>query len=63
MSLISVVLVLIVIGMLVWLEETYLPVAAPFKTIIRVVIIIAVCLWLLGLVGLIPDLGAIRVGH
>jgi len=47
MSLISLVLVLIVIGVLLWFVETYVPMAAPLKTIIRVVVILAVLIWLL----------------
>jgi hypothetical protein len=55
MGLIELVVILIVIGVLLWLVETQLPIAPPIKTIIRVVIILVVVLWLLRLfVGDIP---------
>jgi O-antigen ligase len=55
MGLIGLVVVLIIIGVLLYLVETTIPMAAPIKTIIRVVVILAVLLWLLQLfVGDIP---------
>jgi hypothetical protein len=47
MGLISLVVVLIVIGLLLYLAETYIPMAAPMKLVIRVVVLLAVILWLL----------------
>jgi hypothetical protein len=55
MGLISVVVVLIIVGVLLYLVETQIPMAAPIKVIIRVVVILVVVLWLLQLfVGDIP---------
>ena len=62
MTLLAVVIIIIVIGVLVWLEETYIPMPPPFKTIIRIVVIVAICIWLLQLVGVLPDMNAIRLG-
>jgi low temperature requirement protein LtrA len=64
MPLINVVVVLIVVGVLLWLVQTYIPMAAPIKQIITAVVIIAVVLWLLSL--FFPSLGGfgnIRVGR
>jgi hypothetical protein len=64
MSLISLVIVLIVIGILLWIVNTQITIIDPtIKKIINIVVIIAICIWLLSLVGLIPDLNAIRVGN
>lgn len=53
MDLIQLVVVLIVIGVLLWLVNTYIPMDGKIKQIINVVVIIAVVLWILGLfVGL-----------
>lgn len=52
MGLIQLVVILIVIGVLLWLVNTYIPMAAPIRTIINVVVIIFVCLWLLQAFGL-----------
>jgi hypothetical protein len=60
MSLIHLVIVLIVIGVLLWLVNTYLPMDATIKKIINIVVIVAVVLWVLFIfVGPIPD---IKVG-
>lgn len=63
MSLISLVVVLIVIGVLLWLVNTQLTmIDGTIKKIINIVVIIVVCLWLLSVFGILPDLNAIRVG-
>ena len=49
MSLISLVLVLIVIGVLLWLINTYIPMDAKIKKIINAVVVVAVVLWVLGI--------------
>jgi hypothetical protein len=49
MALVSLVIVLIIIGVLMWLINAYIPMAEPFKTILNAVVIIVVVLWLLGL--------------
>lgn len=54
MPLIQLIVILIVIGLLLWLIETQLPIDATIKMIIRIVIVLAVILWLLSIVGLLP---------
>ena len=58
MPLITVVLVLIVVGVLLWLVNM-IPMDATIHTIIRVVVIIAVVIWLLRAFGLIGSLGRV----
>lgn len=60
MSLIHIVLVLIVIGVLLWLANTYIPMDGKIKQIMNAVVVIAVVLWLLAI--FIPGLADIRVG-
>ena len=62
MPLIHVVLVLIVVGVLLWLVNSYIPMAGSIKTILNAVVVIAVVLWLLSVFGLIGELSTIRVG-
>jgi low temperature requirement protein LtrA len=60
MDLIQLVIVLIVVGVLLWLVTTYIPMDATIKKIITGVVIIAVVLWLLTVfLGGLPH---IRVG-
>lgn len=49
MSLISLVLVLIIIGVLLWLINTYIPMDAKIKKIINIVVVVAVVIWVLGI--------------
>lgn len=49
----QVVLVLIVIGVLLWLVNTYIPMDAKIKQVINVVVIICVVLWLLQVFGVL----------
>jgi hypothetical protein len=61
MSLINIVLVLIVVGVLLWLVNTYIPMDGKIKKILNVVVVIAVVLWLLRVFGLFNSLSDIRV--
>jgi hypothetical protein len=61
MPLISLIIVLIVIGILLYVVEQLLPIDPTIKNIIRIVILLAVVLWLLSLVGIIPQ--AVHVGR
>ena len=62
MSLISLVVTLIVVGVLLWLANTYIPMDAKIKNIINVVVVIAVVLWLLQIFGVLGSMHSIRVG-
>ncbi len=62
MSLISLLILLIIIGVLLWVVNTQIPMDATIKKIINIVVIIVVCLWLLTVFGILPDLNAIKVG-
>jgi hypothetical protein len=52
MSLVSLIIVLVVIGLVLYLINAYIPMAPPIKTTINVLVIIVLCLWLLSLIGL-----------
>jgi len=63
MSLISLVVVLIVVGLLLWLANSYIPMDLKIKRIMNVVVVIAVVIWLLSVFGVLPDVARIRVGR
>jgi hypothetical protein len=48
MSIITIVIVLIVVGVILWLINTYIPMQHTIKTILNVVVVIVVILWLLN---------------
>ena len=63
MPLIQVLLVLIVVGVLLWLVNTYLPMAGSIKSILNAVVVIVVVIWLLNVFGLMDNLARLRVGR
>jgi hypothetical protein len=63
MPLIHLLFVLVVVGVLLWLVNTYLPVNAKIKKILNIVVVIAVVLWLLSVFGILGSLSRIRVGR
>lgn len=62
MSLIQLVVTLIVVGVLLWLVNRYIPMEARIKAILNGVVIIVVVLWLLNVFGVIGAVSGIRVG-
>jgi len=50
---IGVLVTLIVVGVILYLVQTYIPMAAPIKTVITVVVVLFLCLWLLGVFGIV----------
>lgn len=61
MSLLSVVVVLIVVGVLLWLVNTYIPMDSKIKSILNAVVVICVVIWLLQAFGVLGSLNTIRV--
>ena len=62
MPLVNVVIALIVVGVLLWLVNTYIPMDGKIKQILNAVVVIAVVVWLLQAFGLIGGLNTVRVG-
>ena len=62
MPLLQVVLVLVVVGVLLWLVDRFIPMAGSIKSILNAVVTIAVVLWLLNVFGLMHYLTNIRIG-
>jgi len=52
MPLLNLVVVLIVVGVALYLINRYIPMASSIKTILNIVVVIAVCVWVLQSVGL-----------
>jgi uncharacterized membrane protein YhdT len=61
MPLISIVVTLIVVGVLLWLVNTYIPMDGKIKKILNAVVVICVVVWLLFAFGLLNHSGDIRV--
>jgi len=52
MSLLSILLVIIIVGVILWVVNTYLPMDRKIKTILNVVVVIILIVWLLRAFGL-----------
>ena len=61
MSLVTIVMSLIVVGVLLWLVNTYIPMDGKIKKILNIVVTVAVVLWLLNVFGVMGRLRDIRV--
>lgn len=61
MPLFNVLLALIVVGVLLWLVNNYIPMDRKIKNILNVVVVIIVVLWLLRAFGVLDSLSSIRI--
>jgi hypothetical protein len=61
MPLLTIIVVLIVVGVLLWLVNNYIPMDSKIKGILNAVVVILVVLWLLQAFGLLGTLGGVRV--
>jgi formate hydrogenlyase subunit 4 len=62
MPLIHVVIVLVVVGVILWVINSYIPMQSTIKNILNAVVVIVVIIWLLSVFGLIENLSMIRIG-
>lgn len=62
MPIMQILIALIVVGVLLWLVNRYIPMQGTIKSILNAVVVIGVVLWLLDVFGLFHSLSRIRVG-
>ena len=53
MPIVSAIIVLVIIGLVLYLIEQYVPMSPPIKTVLRVVVILGLCIWLLNALGIV----------
>jgi len=63
MPLIQLVIILVVVGVVLWMINSYIPMQDTIKKILNAVVIIAVIIWLLSVFGVIGNLSTIRIGR
>ncbi|MES1222822.1 MAG: Thivi_2564 family membrane protein [Bacteroidota bacterium] len=61
MPLLTVLIVLIVVGVLLWLVNSYIPIDRKIKNILNIVVVIIVVIWLLKAFGLLDSLKSMRI--
>lgn len=62
MPLLQIVVTLIVVGVLLWLVNRFIPMQSTIKSIVNAVVVIVVVVWLLNVFGLFTSLSRIHVG-
>ena len=62
MSLLTIILVIVVVGVLLWAINSFIPMDSKIKSILNIVVVIALILWLLQAFGVLGSLGGVRVG-
>jgi len=63
MSLITIVVTLIVVGVLLWLANTYIPMDGKIKKILNIAVVVVVILWLLNVFGVWGHVRDLRVSN
>jgi hypothetical protein len=63
MSLIGLILLLVVVGVVLWLINSYIPMDAKIKKILNVVVIVVIVLWLINAFVGFGALSSIHIGH
>lgn len=63
MPLVTIVLTLLVVGVLLWLINRFIPMQGTIKGILNAVVVICVVIWLLKAFDLFPYITQFRVGH
>jgi len=61
MPLLTILLVLVVVGVLLWLINSYIPMDSKIKNILNIVVVIIVVLWLLKAFGLLDSIKGINI--
>lgn len=61
MSLLTLIIVLVVVGVALWLINSYVPMDATIKKILNIAVAIFVIIWVLRATGLLSGLGSVRV--
>jgi len=62
MPLLDIVVTLVIVGVILWLINRFIPMASSIKSILNVVVVIAVIWWLLSILGFVQPLSTIRLG-
>ena len=63
MSFLNLVVILVIVGMGLYLINRYIPMASSIKSILNVVVVVAVCVWILQAVGLWDGMTNFRISR
>jgi hypothetical protein len=63
MPLINLIIILVVVGVILWVINNYIPMDRKIKSILNFVVVIVVVLWLLSVFGVIGPISGLRIGR
>ncbi|MDT8430090.1 MAG: Thivi_2564 family membrane protein [Bacteroidales bacterium] len=61
MSVLTILIVILVAGVILWLVNSYIPMQRTIKTILNVVVIVILVIWLLKVFGVLDNLNSINI--
>ncbi len=61
MTLVGIVVVLVVVGLILWLINTYIPMAGAIKSLLNIVVFVVVLIWVLQVFGLIGPIKGLHI--
>jgi hypothetical protein len=61
MTLVDIVLILVIAGLLMWLINTYIPMAAAIKSLLNIVVFVVLLIWVLQSLGVVGRIAGIRI--
>ncbi len=61
MPLLDIVIALVIVGVVLWLINRFIPMASSIKTILNIVVVVAVIWWLLSILGVVSPISSFRV--
>lgn len=62
MSLLTIIVTIVIVGVLLWVVNSFIPMDDKIRRILNVVVVILLILWLLQAFGVLGSLGNVRVG-
>jgi type IV secretory pathway TrbL component len=63
MPIINLIIILVVVGVILWAINSYIPMQSTIKKILNAVVVIGVIIWLLSVFGVIGNISSIRIGR
>ena len=61
MNLMNIVLILVIAGLVMWLINTYIPMAAGIKSLLNVLVFVVLLIWVLQVFGVIGEIPGLRI--
>lgn len=61
MTLVDIALVIVVVGLVMWLINAYIPMAAGIKSLLNVVVFVVVLIWVLRIFGMVNDIPGVHI--